>query len=145
VVEPNVATGGQPTLEGLRWLQDKGFRTVVNLRPAGDADPAEAGLVRHMGMQYVAIPVSPQTLDLKKLQQFNRIVDDARYRPLFIHGESGVAAGALWYLHLVYVDRAEDESARRVANLIGLKPTHTEWWIAIQKLLAQSPPQKRRQ
>ena len=60
IVEPNVATGGQPTLEGMKWLKDRGFHTVLNLLPESESDPAEASMVRQLGLEYITIPITAQ-------------------------------------------------------------------------------------
>jgi uncharacterized protein (TIGR01244 family) len=139
-IEPNLASGGQPTLEGLRWLKERGFRTVVNLLPDDDADPAERGTVRELGMQYIALPVPRGPLSQDTVDRFNQLVDDAAARPLFIHDSRespGSRAGALWYLHRVLVDQASDEVVRRQAAQIGLSDADTDLWLMIQGYLGE--------
>jgi protein tyrosine phosphatase (PTP) superfamily phosphohydrolase (DUF442 family) len=139
-IEPNLATGGQPTLEGLRWLKERGFRTVLNLLPDDDADPAEPGTVRESGMEYISLPVPAGPLTREIVDRFNQIADDAALRPLFIHdstGTPGSRTAALWYLHRVLVDKASDESARRQAAEIGLSDADTELWLVIQGYLSE--------
>jgi uncharacterized protein (TIGR01244 family) len=139
-IEPNLATGGQPTLEGLRWLRERGFRTVVNLLPDDEADPAERGTVRELGMEYIALPVPRGPLSQETVDRFNQVVDDAAARPLFIHDgreSPGSRVGALWYLHRVLVDQASDEIARRQATGIGLSDAETDLWLMIQGYLGE--------
>jgi protein tyrosine phosphatase (PTP) superfamily phosphohydrolase (DUF442 family) len=137
IVEPNVATGGQPTLEGMKWLKERGFLTVLNLLPESDADPAEASMVRQLGLEYISLPITAATIDAATAEQFNQIVDDAKHRPIFIHDSTGSRAGAMWYLHRVTVDKIPDDRARSQAARIGLKDSDTELWLAIQKLRAE--------
>lgn len=138
VVEPNVATGGQPTLEGMKWLKDRGFHTVLNLLPESEADPAEAGMVRQLGLEYISLPITAQTISAETADQFNQIVDDAKHRPIFIHDSTGSHTGAMWYLHRVTVDKVPDDRARHQAERVGLKDTDTELWLAIQRYLSEN-------
>jgi protein tyrosine phosphatase (PTP) superfamily phosphohydrolase (DUF442 family) len=137
IVEPNVATGGQPTLEGMKWLKDRGFHTVLNLLPESEADPAEASMVRQLGLEYISLPITAQTIDAATTEQFNQIVDEAKHRPIFIHDSTGSRTGSMWYLHRVTVDKIPDDRARSQAARIGLKDSDTELWLAIQRYLAE--------
>jgi protein tyrosine phosphatase (PTP) superfamily phosphohydrolase (DUF442 family) len=138
IVEANVAAGGQPTLDGFKWLKERGFRTVLNLLPESDADPAEPSMVRDMELEYISLPVTPDTINRATVEMFNQIVDDAKHRPLYIHDSSGTRTGALWYLHRVSVDNVPEDRARNQADRIGLKETDTEFWIAIQRYLLEN-------
>ncbi len=137
VVDSNIATGGQPTLEGMKWLKERGFHTVVNLLPAGEADAAEASMVRELGLDYVSLPITAQSIGSDTLDQFNQIADDATNRPLFIHDSTGSRTGAMWYLHRVIVDNVPEDRARHQASRMGLKDTDTELWLAIQRVLEE--------
>ncbi|MBI3463652.1 MAG: hypothetical protein HY000_11430, partial [Planctomycetes bacterium] len=81
VVTRDVAVGAQPTLDGLRWLKERGYRAVLNLLPETDADPAESSMVRELGLEYIPLPVAPETINPQTVAQFNQIVDSAE-RPL---------------------------------------------------------------
>ena len=137
VVESNVATGGQPTLEGLRVLKDRGFHTVVNLLPKPEEDDAEASMVRELGLEYVSLPVTADGISTQALEEFNRILDEPKHRPIFIHDSTGNRAGAMWYLHRVVADKASPDSARRQAARIGLRgpESDTDLWQAIERVL----------
>jgi uncharacterized protein (TIGR01244 family) len=137
IVEANVATGGQPTLDGIKWLTERGFRAVLNLLPDDEADPAEASMVRELGLEYVSLPVTASSITREVAEMFNQIVDDAKYRPLFIHDSTGARTGALWYLHRVRVDQVPEDRARSQAARIGLQDSDTDLWLAIQRILSQ--------
>jgi protein tyrosine phosphatase (PTP) superfamily phosphohydrolase (DUF442 family) len=137
IIEPNVATGGQPSLDGIKWLKERGFRAVLNLLPEDEADPAEASMVRELGLEYISLPITATTINRQSSEMFNQIVDDTKYRPLFIHDTTGARTGALWYLHRVRVDLVPDERARSQAARIGLKTSDTDLWLAIQQILAE--------
>jgi protein tyrosine phosphatase (PTP) superfamily phosphohydrolase (DUF442 family) len=136
VAEPNVATGGQPTLDGIKWLKERGFRAVLNLLPDSEADPAEASMVRELELDYISLPITDGTITRETADMFDRLVDDPQYRPIFVHDSTGARTGALWYLHRIRVDKTPDDRARIQAGRIGLKDSDTELWLAIQRVLA---------
>jgi protein tyrosine phosphatase (PTP) superfamily phosphohydrolase (DUF442 family) len=139
VLEANVAAGGTPTLDGIKWLKERGFRTVLCLQPESEVDPAESSMVRDLGLEYVSLPIDPHQLDRQTVESFNRLVDGSDYRPIFIHDASGVRTGAMWYLHRVTVDQVPEDRARSQARRIGIQDTDTEFWLAIQRYLSERP------
>jgi protein tyrosine phosphatase (PTP) superfamily phosphohydrolase (DUF442 family) len=138
IVEANVATGGQPTLDGMKWLKERGFHTVLNLLPESEADPAEPTMVRELDLEYVSLPVTAESINRATVDMFNQIADDAKYRPLFIHDSIGARTGALWYIHRVTVDNVPEDRARNQAVRVGLKDSDTELWLAIQRYLSEN-------
>jgi protein tyrosine phosphatase (PTP) superfamily phosphohydrolase (DUF442 family) len=133
----NVAVGLRPThLEGLQWLKEHGYRTALYIRAPGEADDADRKQFEEKcGMKYASLAVSPDTLTLDVVDQFNALVDPAN-RPLFVYDKDGSLAGALWYLHFRMIDQQSDEEARAAAARIGLKEEHRDLWLAIQKILS---------
>src|SRR5262249_23536381 len=58
-VKPRVATGLRPSaIDGLDWLQAKGYRTVVHLRRPGEDDTADRRQFEKRGLQFVSLEVS---------------------------------------------------------------------------------------
>jgi protein tyrosine phosphatase (PTP) superfamily phosphohydrolase (DUF442 family) len=142
VLTSSVATGAAPmTIEAISWLKSEGFKTIVNLLPESQADMAEGSEVRRAGMDYISLPMTPETLDAEAVRKFNEIIDDAARRPIYLHDSTGELTGAMWYLHAVLVDKLADTSARRLAARIGLedppmRDLSTKLWLAVQKHLA---------
>jgi hypothetical protein len=140
-VTDRIASGLRPLLEGLDWLRDQRYRTVVHVKLPGEDDVADRREVEKRGLKYVSLDASPTTLTPAVLEQFNRLVGDAAGYPLFVYDKDGMLAGGLWYLHFRTVDRITDEAARTKANRLGLKDEtlgdHKAMWLAIQKLLSE--------
>ncbi len=78
--------GGQPGVEGIKFLQKLGVRTVISLRWNPWAVAEERQLIEALGMSYVSIPLSywawPSERDVSKVLS---IIDDPERRPVFIH------------------------------------------------------------
>ncbi len=95
VIQPNMAYGHQPEAVGLRWLKRRGFTTVLDLR--SDADPAEAPLLRELGLQYINVRLRPDQLWTDaEYARLKEVLTQPQYRPLFIHDKAGERFGALW-------------------------------------------------
>jgi protein tyrosine phosphatase (PTP) superfamily phosphohydrolase (DUF442 family) len=139
-VNEQIASGLKPLLEGLDWLQAKGYRSVLHVKQPGEDDAADRREVEKRGLRYLSLDVSPATLTLATGEQFNRIVGDAAGYPIFVYDKDGMLAGGLWYLHFRTVDKDSDETARTKANRLGLKEEavgdHRAMWLAIQKALS---------
>lgn len=95
--EPDLLTGGQPSRECLEAARDAGYRTVINLRPAGEFDGYDEGrVVRELGLDYVHIPVAGAgDLNAEAVASLDAVLADAQRRPALIHCGSGNRVGAL--------------------------------------------------
>ena len=63
VARQGVASGGQPSPEGLARLDGLGFRTVVNLRlPTESGYVDEKATVEAQGLRYVHVPLTAASL-----------------------------------------------------------------------------------
>lgn len=94
---------GQPTSDGLRVAKTNGVEVVVNIRgdrEIAETDFDESELVDHLGMKYVRIPVTPDSLGLDDADALKDVLSATR-GPILIHCASSNRVGALWavYLH----------------------------------------------
>ncbi len=97
-VNEQFTVGSQPTMEELRELADKGFKTVVNVREAGETEqphsPGEEGEeVRKLDMQYLNTPVSSEAIQTAQIDAFRAQIGELQ-GPIFVHCKSGMRAGA---------------------------------------------------
>jgi uncharacterized protein (TIGR01244 family) len=116
VVRPNLATAGQPSPEALKQLKDLGFKTVINLRTEGEGAKDEEPLVRELGLRYVWVPVTPQSLSAKDVDDVAAVLNDESAGPVLLHCASANRAGALVAAVSVRngktIEEAEAEGAR---------------------------------
>ncbi|MCG3181646.1 MAG: hypothetical protein BIFFINMI_04044 [Phycisphaerae bacterium] len=92
-----LAFADQPTEAQLRQLKDEGFATIVNLRGQGEANqplsPADEGrLAESLGLAYLHIPVTPQTLGVELGERFLAACREAA-GPVLVHCAAGIRAG----------------------------------------------------
>jgi protein tyrosine/serine phosphatase len=86
-IEAWLGRGAEPTPAGFHWLQQSGFKTVVNLRAEDDT---EAYLEVARQMTHVLIPVADNHApsDAQMLTWLQLCADPVN-RPVFVHCESG--------------------------------------------------------
>lgn len=94
--------GGQPTADAFREAQRKGVRVIINLR--SDREVAalefnEAALVEQLGMEYVGIPIKPETFGLAHADGLKEVLRKTS-GPVLIHCASSNRVGALWAMYL---------------------------------------------
>lgn len=89
-IRPGLTRGGEPGTEGLRYLQRKGYRTIVSFL----TDPAESAWVVQSGMRYVHLPMRSSfffadTPTDEQVQQFLSVASDSTLYPMYIHCHAG--------------------------------------------------------
>ena len=125
-VDPKLAGGSVPSSEGLAWLAEKGYRTILDLRPSSEVSPAFLAEVASRGLRYLAMPVDLDRMDADRLARFQFELAAPEARPLYFFDTDGSRSGALWYIRRVSVDHVDPQIARREAEEIGLK-TPAAW------------------
>jgi L-ascorbate metabolism protein UlaG (beta-lactamase superfamily)/protein tyrosine phosphatase (PTP) superfamily phosphohydrolase (DUF442 family) len=89
-IEPGLARGGQPTSEGLEFLRERGYRTVISFR----RNSRERRALEGMGIRYVQIPLRAGLFGAappsrEDVARFLSVVSDSSQRPVFIHCRRG--------------------------------------------------------
>jgi uncharacterized protein (TIGR01244 family) len=125
-VGPRVLLAGQPTPEGLQNAKHAGVTLVINLRPESELAFNERQMVESLGMEYVNIPVTPQTLDDARVDAFLAQLGDLRLRPgsadrVLVHCSSGNRVAALWAMYEIAEGGLPPEEAVARARRAGLK------------------------
>lgn len=113
---------GQPTKEDFPLLQKDGVKTVVNLRTTKELDWDEAGFIRMLELDYVAIPfLTPDTLTPAVFDQCRGVLNDQARHPLILHSASANRVGAIWLVHRVLDDDVDFDAALKEAKQVGLR------------------------
>ncbi len=97
-INDQVTVGGQPTAGDIEQLKADGFRTIVNLRTAGEDDQPmspdeERQAVEKAGMKYLHLPVSSATAGPETVDQFCEQLPKFE-GPVLVHCHAGMRAGA---------------------------------------------------
>ncbi|XP_010270285.1 PREDICTED: NAD kinase 2, chloroplastic-like isoform X2 [Nelumbo nucifera] len=87
--------GGQITDEGLKWLIERGFKTIVDLRAEIVKDDFYQEAINDAVLQgkveVVKLPVEVRTApSMDQVEKFASLVSDSNRRPLYLHSQVGV-------------------------------------------------------
>jgi protein tyrosine phosphatase (PTP) superfamily phosphohydrolase (DUF442 family) len=142
-LEPKLAGGSLPSLLGLDWLADKGYKTILDLRDPNAEQPAYIAEVTKRGMRYLALPITPAAFDADHINRFNAELDQSDARPLYFFDTEGDRAGGLWYVRRLTVDhvKVDAKTAVQEAKELGLS-VHSTWVAAtsyIEHLAISNP------
>lgn len=114
---------GQPTREELGRLAQAGFKTVVNLRMAGEPNQplspkAEGDVARQAGLNYLHIPVASTDPRPEQVDQFRAQLAELP-GPVLVHCASGKRSGAFAILQLAIREGLSGEEALARAWTLG--------------------------
>jgi tyrosine-protein phosphatase SIW14 len=120
-IRPGLARGGEPGEEGIRYLKDHGYRTVVSFL----TDKAESAAVVQSGMRYVHIPMRSSFFYAippsdAQVDRFLSLVRDTTQYPIFIHCHAGKdRTGAMSAIYRMVVDRWTPSEAIQEMEAFG--------------------------
>jgi uncharacterized protein (TIGR01244 family) len=119
---PDIATAGQLTEGQLAELAAAGVRTIIDLRAAPEPRGYdEPDAVRDAGMEYVLIPVTPETLDDATFDRFLAVMRDAAKRPIVVHCATANRVGGLLIPYFRIDERRDEREAVMLAKQVGLR------------------------
>jgi len=120
---PGVLTSGQPTEEQLAAVARAGYKTVVNLRTAGEPGTwDEAPKAAELGLRYVSIPMKgADDLTEANVRALAEVLADPQAYPVVVHCATSNRVGALFALKAFQLDGASAEEALELGRKAGLK------------------------
>ena len=140
-VAPTVGGGSAPSIAGLDWLKEKGYRYYIDLRKGSEVEPNFAEAVNDRNMVYISLPIVANRLDSSRLARFDDLISQIDNRPLYFADSDGTRAGLLWYVHLRLVNQEDSQSATSKSEELGLTATEqkqAEAYLATAKPRAKS-------
>ena len=118
--EEAMLVGGQPTPGQLERASELGYKTVINLRGAGEEGNTDPAQVESLGMAYVATPIQGAVdMTEEKARALAAALETAE-SPVIVHCSSGNRVGGLFAMKAYYVDGASPEEALRVGKAAGM-------------------------
>ncbi|KAK4352641.1 hypothetical protein RND71_028159 [Anisodus tanguticus] len=87
--------GGQVTEEGLRWLLERGFKTIIDLRAETIKDNLYEKVLDEAilsgNIEVLKLPVEVGTTpSVQQVEKFAAVVSDVYKRPIYLHSREGV-------------------------------------------------------
>ena len=123
-VDAVVACGGATETSALEGLAKDGFKAVINLRQASEANAnieQNSARAKELGLKYIHIPFNTQQLDPKVIDQFLGAIADKSNQPAYVHCGSASRVGSVWLAKRVMQDGWTIEKATEEAKAIGLR------------------------
>jgi len=122
-VKPNLYRGGQPTLEGMRELSQRGVKTIISLRPANEYPSAdqrvEEAYAAANGITLRRVPILLDP-DQEQIDEAIRLIQAAE-GPVFVHCYYGSErTGVIIGSYRVRVDGWTVDQALAEADQFGI-------------------------
>lgn len=113
--------GSQPTEDDLRKSKEKGIKTIVNLRPKSELTFDEEQLVKSLGMNYVHIPMTADSIKNADIDKFIESLSTKTNEPVFVHCASGNRVGYMWSIYRLRHDGLSKNDAIAEGKTVGMK------------------------
>ena len=123
-VDAVVACGGATETSALDGLAKDGFKSVINLRLASEANAnieLNAAHARSLRLNYIHIPFNAAQPEPRVLDEFLAAIANKANQPAYVHCGSANRVGAVWLVKRVLQDGWPIEKATEEAKLIGLR------------------------
>jgi uncharacterized protein (TIGR01244 family) len=138
-LDDTLATGAQPSPDGLDWIAAQGYRAVLNVNTADARNylAGEADLVAAKGVRYVHHPIDCAVLTPEKYEGFRAALAELeKDGPVFVHCAGNVKVTGMMHIYRI---RERGEAAARVsadlAKLPGLEP---KWYAFFERMGARA-------
>ncbi|MFG0283520.1 MAG: beta-lactamase hydrolase domain-containing protein [Phycisphaerales bacterium JB039] len=119
---------GQPNEAALERFAAEGGAMVIDTRTHEGSDGPEfdeQGIVTSLGMQYVHLPVSPETFSAADVERFAELAQQTE-GPVLLHCSSSNRVGALWAAYLAREKGVATEKAIAAGKTAGLRTPEAE-------------------
>ena len=123
-VDAVVACGGATDTKALDGLKADGFKTIINLRTAGEQGAnleQNAARAKELGLKYISIPFATQQPDVKAVDTFLGEIANKSNQPVYVHCGAASRVGAFWLVKRVLQDGWAIDKATEEAKAIGLR------------------------
>ncbi|MFN0204801.1 MAG: beta-lactamase hydrolase domain-containing protein [Planctomycetota bacterium] len=111
----------QPSEDDLRQSKEKGIKTIVNLRPKSELTFDEEQFVRSLGMNYVHIPMTADSVKEKDIDKFIETLATKANEPVLVHCASGNRVGFMWSMYRLRHDGLPINDAIQEGKTAGMK------------------------
>jgi len=123
-VDAVIACGGATDTAALDGLKADGFKTIINLRTAGEQGAnleQNAARAKALGLNYVSIPFATNQPDPKAVDAFLGEIAKKNNQPVYVHCGAASRVGAFWLVKRVLQDGWTIEKATEEAKAIGMR------------------------
>jgi protein tyrosine phosphatase (PTP) superfamily phosphohydrolase (DUF442 family) len=139
-LDPDFATGAQPTDQAYAKAAANGFRSVLSLRAGNEGIDLfrERAVVEKNNLRYFNIPVISSAPEIEQADEFIRIVKEPANHPMLINCASANRVGAFMMIYRVVELGWTEDKAFEEATKIGLSSEALKKFA--QNYIAQRKP-----
>lgn len=119
-ITDKISIGGALRDGDAQDLENRGFKTVVNLMTPDESNDGEEELVKGVGLTYAPIPVTPNTLDDITVARFLQAIESSD-GPVAVHCKGGGRAGLMALLALTIENGWSLDHALEEGEKMGIK------------------------
>ncbi|NCJ08305.1 phosphatase [Synechococcales cyanobacterium C] len=122
-IHPDYGSSGQPTTELLHQAATEGFKSVLNLRSAGEAgfwSEEAAAVTQELGLSYGQTPVSPLKENAVALKQALEMLGTLP-KPVLIHCRGGNRATAVALIAIARQENLTLEQIQERAKALDIR------------------------
>lgn len=130
-LETTIACAGATTAEAMPELKKRGYKSVVNLRPAAEQGanvPEGEAAAKAAGLTYIHIPFNAASPDPAAAEKFLTEIVKPANNPAFVHCASANRAAAMWMVKRLVLDKWDVEKASTEAAALGLTNAALKEW-----------------
>ncbi len=125
-ISKDITSARQPSEEEMKKLPQQGFKSVINLRTAGEEDQpispeAEKDIIQRLGMEYLHIPISNKETPKPEHIDIFRKALECMPKPIYVHCHRGKRSGALIMIDLALKEGMTGEEALQKAMSMGFE------------------------
>lgn len=123
-----LATGGQPSAEQLKSLNDDGFEAVINISPvsARNALPDEHKIVESLNMDYVHFPIDCSRLRDLHYLTVRSLFNAFEGKKIFIHCGGNIKTSNLIHMYSVLEKKMEESDSLK--TLFQIQNPEEKWF-----------------
>jgi uncharacterized protein (TIGR01244 family) len=129
VVDPTIGCAGATDVEAIPLVAARGYKSIVNLRAAGEpgaAIDASRAAAEKAGVKFIHLPFNGAAPDASVADAFIKAVTDKTNQPVFVNCGSANRVAGLWLAKRLTVDKWDRDKAIEEARFIGLSSAALE-------------------
>jgi protein tyrosine phosphatase (PTP) superfamily phosphohydrolase (DUF442 family) len=115
-----LAIGNLVSPEELREISQKGYKTIIDLCTAQEANQLNAEEVKRLGFHLISLPVDKENLTPEILPTFMQVVNSAP-QPIYTRCASGLRAGVMSLLTLTVLENWTKQQYLQRREALGIK------------------------
>lgn len=135
-LSPSLAVSGKPSKGALAALKEAGFRTAIDLRQLAEGVPSAREVVEAQGLNFVSVPVSPDTFTLEDARKVEAVLSDQKSAPVLLFCASSNRVGGVMAVIARMRGRSKEEALAE-GRKAGLRSAAME--KAVFKVLDEAP------